>query len=108
MGGTPGLVPVAMEVFDRLMPQPNQISKQLLHVNPTASDLLQVPDGQITAAGVKQNVAVGLGYLEAWLRGIGCVPLLQPNGGCGHGRDQSRAAVALDAQPCKAERWKDG
>jgi malate synthase len=41
----------------------------------TASDLLQIPPGQITDAGLKQNVAVGLGYVEAWLRGIGCVPL---------------------------------
>ena len=71
----PGLVPVAKEIFDRLMPQPNQIAKQLPDYNPTAADLLQVPEGQITEAGLKQNVAVGLGYLEAWLRGIGCVPL---------------------------------
>ena len=71
----PGLVPVAMEIFDRLMPKPNQIAKQLPSYNPTAEDLLQIPEGQITEAGLKQNVAVGLGYLEAWLRGIGCVPL---------------------------------
>jgi malate synthase len=71
----PGLVPVALEIFDRLMPQPNQISKQLSDYNVTAEDLLQVPEGQITDAGLKQNVAVGLGYVEAWLRGIGCVPL---------------------------------
>jgi malate synthase len=71
----PGLVPVAMEIFDRLMPQPNQISKQLPDYNATAKDLLEIPGGQITEAGLKQNVAVGLGYLEAWLRGIGCVPL---------------------------------
>ncbi len=71
----PGLVPVALEIFDRLMPQPNQISKQLPDYNPTADDLLRVPEGQITEAGLKQNVAIGLGYLEAWLRGIGCVPL---------------------------------
>jgi len=71
----PGLVPVALEVFDRLIPQPNQISKKLPDYNATAADLLQVPDGQITEAGLKQNVAVGLGYIEAWLRGIGCVPL---------------------------------
>ena len=71
----PGLVPVAMEVFDRLMPQPNQIAKQLPEYHAAAADLLQIPDGQITEAGLKQNVAVGLGYLEAWLRGIGCVPL---------------------------------
>jgi malate synthase len=71
----PGLVPIALEVFDRIMPQPNQIAKQLPDYTCTAEDLLQVPTGTITEAGLKQNVAVGLGYLEAWLRGIGCVPL---------------------------------
>jgi malate synthase len=71
----PGLVPVALEIFNRLMPQPNQIEKQLPGYHATAEDLLQVPEGQITEAGLKQNVAVGLGYVEAWLRGIGCVPL---------------------------------
>ena len=71
----PGLVPVALEIFNRLMPEPNQITKQLPDYHPTAADLLQVPEGQITEAGLKQNVAVGLGYVEAWLRGIGCVPL---------------------------------
>ena len=71
----PGLVPVALEIFDRLMPEPNQISKQLPDYNPSAEDLLQIPKGEITETGLKQNVAIGLGYLEAWLRGIGCVPL---------------------------------
>jgi malate synthase len=71
----PGLVPIAMEIFDRLMPQANQISKQLPDYSATAADLLQIPEGEITDAGVKQNVAVGLGYVEAWMRGIGCVPL---------------------------------
>jgi malate synthase len=71
----PGLVPIALEVFNRVMPQQNQISKQLPDYSCTAADLLQVPAGTITEAGLKQNVAVGLGYVEAWLRGIGCVPL---------------------------------
>jgi malate synthase len=71
----PGLVPIAMEVFDRVMPQPNQISKQLPDFHATAADLLAIPIGTITFAGLQQNVAVGIGYLEAWLRGIGCVPL---------------------------------
>jgi malate synthase len=71
----PGLVPVALEVFDRVMPQPNQIDKQLPDYTATADDLLKVPEGLITEAGLRQNVAVGLGYVEAWLRGIGCVPL---------------------------------
>jgi malate synthase len=71
----PGLVPVALEVFNRVMPQPNQIDKQLPDYHATAADLLQIPEGTISEAGVRQNVAVGLGYVEAWLRGIGCVPL---------------------------------
>jgi malate synthase len=71
----PGLVPVAMEIFDRLMPRPNQIEKKLADYQATAADLLEVPSGEITEAGLRQNIAVGLGYLEAWLRGIGCVPL---------------------------------
>ena len=71
----PGLVPVAMEVFDRLMPGPNQIGRPIGEVVPTAEDLLRVPTGTVTEAGLRQNVAVGLGYVEAWLRGIGCVPL---------------------------------
>jgi malate synthase len=71
----PGLVPIALEVFNRIMPQPNQIDKKLADFTTTAADLLQVPAGEITEAGLRQNVAVGLGYVEAWLRGIGCVPL---------------------------------
>jgi len=71
----PGLVSVAKEIFDRLMPGPNQIAKKLQDFSVTARDLLQVPPGGITEAGLRQNIAVGLGYLEAWLRGIGCVPL---------------------------------
>jgi malate synthase len=71
----PGLVPVALEVFNRIMPQPNQIDKQLPELVVTQEDLLRVPEGTITEAGLRQNVAVGLGYVEAWLRGIGCVPL---------------------------------
>ncbi len=71
----PALVPVAMEVFERLMLQPNQIDKKLEDFHATARDLLDVPEGQITEAGLRQNIAVSLGYLEAWLRGTGCVPL---------------------------------
>ncbi len=71
----PGLVPIAKEIFDRVMPQPNQIARQRQDVHVTAADLLQVPDGPITEAGLRQNTNVGIGYIEAWLRGIGCVPL---------------------------------
>ena len=71
----PGLVPVAREVFDRLMPRPNQIEKKLSDFRTTAADFLEAPSGDITEAGLRQNIGVGLGYLEAWLRGTGCVPL---------------------------------
>src|SRR5580704_8334253 len=71
----PGLVGIAKEAFDRYMPQPNQIDRKLEDVHITGSELLSVPQGQITEAGVRQNIRVGIGYLESWLRGIGCVPL---------------------------------
>ena len=72
----PGLVPVALEVFNRLMPQPNQISKQLRATSTSRPPTCcRCPPAPITEAGLRQNVAVGLGYMEAWLRGIGCVPL---------------------------------
>ena len=71
----PGLVPVALDIFNRIMLQKNQITKQLPDYTATAADLLALPTGTITFAGLQQNVAVGLGYLEAWFRGIGCVPL---------------------------------
>ncbi len=71
----PGLVSIAKEIFDRAMPQPNQIDRKLEDVHITAADLLAVPQGDITEAGLRQNIAVGIGYLESWLRGVGCVPL---------------------------------
>jgi malate synthase len=71
----PGLVGIAKEIFDREMPQANQIARKRQDVHVTASDLLAVPKGTITEAGLRQNLNVGIGYIEAWLRGIGCVPL---------------------------------
>jgi malate synthase len=71
----PGLVAVAKEVFDREMPRPNQIARKRQDVCVTASDLLAVPKGAISEAGLRQNLNVGFGYIESWLRGTGCVPL---------------------------------
>ena len=71
----PGLVPIAKEIFDREMPQPNQIARKRQDIHATAPDLLAVPEGTITEAGLRQNINVGIGYIEAWLRGTGCVPL---------------------------------
>jgi malate synthase len=70
----PGLVPVAMAVFDRLMPTPNQLHK-VPNVTITASDLLQIPQGAITEAGLRNNVSVAIQYIAAWLGGLGCVPI---------------------------------
>jgi malate synthase len=71
----PDLVPVAMEVFDRLMPTPNNLAKLREDVTTTAADLLKVHDGTRTEAGLRENIRVGVQYIEAWLRGRGAVPL---------------------------------
>ncbi|BAU49936.1 malate synthase [Sulfurifustis variabilis] len=72
----PGLVPLAREVFDRLMPRPNQIDKKREEVSVKAADLLAFgPARPITEAGVRHNIDVGLQYLGSWLAGVGCVPI---------------------------------
>ena len=71
----PDLVPVAMEVFDRLMPGPNQLGVLRDDVKVTAADLLQVHEGGHTEAGLREDIRVGVQYIEAWLRGRGAVPL---------------------------------
>jgi malate synthase len=71
----PGLVPVAKEVFDAKMPQPHQIDRVRDDVNVGAVDLLTVPEGTITEAGLCQNIDVGTQYMAAWLGGNGCVPI---------------------------------
>jgi len=70
----PGLVGVAKDVFDEHMPGANQIDKRTdKHVSST--QLLEIPQGVITEKGVRQNINVGILYLEAWLGGHGAVPL---------------------------------
>jgi malate synthase len=73
----PGLVPVAKEAFDRLMPTPNQIaSKKRDDVKTTAADLLKFePESPITEAGVRLNINVAIQYIGAWLAGQGAVPI---------------------------------
>ncbi|MGH6977546.1 MAG: malate synthase A [Stellaceae bacterium] len=71
----PGLVGIAKTIFDQQMPQANQIARKRQDVHVTAADLLAVPHGTVTEAGLRQDLNVGIGYLEAWLRGSGCVPL---------------------------------
>ncbi len=71
----PGLIPIARQVFDEGMPTPNQIHIPQPPVPITAADLLQPVEGKITLEGLRQNVDIGLQYLEAWLGGSGCVPI---------------------------------
>lgn len=71
----PALVSIAMEEFNKYMPTPNQIHVKREDVNVTAADLLKVPEGTITLSGLKNNIDVGIQYLEAWLCGNGCVPI---------------------------------
>ncbi len=71
----PGLVPVAKEIFDKYMPEPNQIEKPRTNRPVSAKDLLEVPKGEITEKGLRWNVDVGLQYVWSWLRANGCVPI---------------------------------
>ena len=70
----PGLVPVAMAVFDEHMPTPNQLHKQF-NYKIKDKDLLKKPEGELTEAGLRNNINVAIGYMEAWVNGNGCVPL---------------------------------
>ncbi len=70
----PGLVKVAMDVFNEYMPTPNQISKERTETI-TAADLIEVPQGTITEEGVRKNINVGILYLESWLRGNGAAAI---------------------------------
>ncbi|MEA2991655.1 MAG: malate synthase [Alphaproteobacteria bacterium] len=71
----PDLVPVAKEVFDRMMPQPNQLQRVRLHVHVLRDDLLKIHAGTKTEEGFRLNIRVGVQYIEAWLRGHGAVPI---------------------------------
>jgi malate synthase len=71
----PGLVSVAMEIFDDKMPGPNQLHVKHEDVHVTAADLLQLAKGKITETGVRDNISISLQYLASWLGGNGCVPI---------------------------------
>ena len=74
----PDLVPVAMEVFDRVLgDRPNQKDRLREDVAVSAAELLdlRVPGGAVTEAGIRANIRVALAYLDAWLRGIGAAAI---------------------------------
>ena len=68
------MVGLAREAFDEYMPQANQLDK-IPDVSPSAEDLLEKPEGEITMDGFRNNISVGVQYLAAWLAGRGAVPV---------------------------------
>lgn len=71
----PGLVPIAMAEFDRVLgSRPNQLDK-VPEAPFTAADFLEPAEGTITEAGLRQNISVGIQYIASWICGTGCVPL---------------------------------
>jgi malate synthase len=74
----PDLVPVCREVFDRVLgDRPNQLDRQRPEVSVSAEDLLNVAatDGTVTEQGLRNNISVGLQYLQSWLLGNGAVAI---------------------------------
>ena len=71
----PDLVPTAMKVFNDLMPTPNQFYVMREDVTVGQKELLEIPAGTRTEAGFRDNIRIGIQYIEAWLRGRGAVPI---------------------------------
>lgn len=72
----PGLVQIALDAFNKGMPQANQIAfVPEAGKDTTAAQLIEPAQGPITSVGLEENVDVALVYTEAWLRGSGCIPL---------------------------------
>ncbi len=68
----PDLVPVAREAFAAWKPAPVGSAAD----GETAALIdVRVPGGQVTEAGVRNNISVALQYLEAWMRGSGAVAI---------------------------------
>ena len=74
----PDLVPVATEIFDSVLGErPNQVGRLRDDVQVSAAELLSIPEtpGEVTDDGLATNVRVGIGYLDAWLRGVGAAAI---------------------------------
>jgi malate synthase len=90
----PALAPIATEAFDTVMQGRNQLHVMRDEVRVSGDDLLRVPQGAITDAGLRRNIRVGVQYLEAWLGGNGCVPLYH------------LMEDAATAEICRAQLWQ--
>ncbi len=71
----PALVEVAMQEFNKHLSTPNQLHISRNDLDITEADLVELPKGTVTEAGVRKNINVGILYTEAWLRGNGAVAL---------------------------------
>ncbi len=71
----PGLIPIALAEFDKVLSGPNQLEKRREDVHVGRADLLATPAGTITATGFENNIDICVRYLAAWLDGLGCVPI---------------------------------
>jgi len=83
-----------MTAFDAVMHGPNQLDVMREDVHVKAADLLKVPSGDITEAGLRHSIRVGIQYVEAWLGGNGCVPLY------------NLMEDAATAEICRAQLWQ--
>ncbi len=71
----PAMVATALEAFDKLMPAPNQIDNAREDVTISQADLLEPHKGKASESGLRENIRIGVRYIEAWLNGRGAVPL---------------------------------
>ncbi|MFE3942952.1 malate synthase A [Streptomyces sp. NPDC059118] len=74
----PDLVPIAMASFDAVLGEkPNQKERLREDVSVAAGDLIAIDtlDARPTYEGLRNAVAVGIRYIEAWLRGMGAVAI---------------------------------
>ena len=101
----PGLVPVARDVFDRLMPGPNNMGRMREDVEVTAADLLRIPEGQVTRAGLRTNIDVGVAVPRGLARRQRLRTHPPPDGGRGDRRDFAGPALAMGAARDASRGW---
>ena len=70
----PGLVAPVLNVFEAAFSGDNQLGV-IPEVRIAPDDLLEVPEGDITEGGFRNNISVALQYLDAWTRGNGAVAI---------------------------------
>ncbi|MFB7401257.1 malate synthase A [Streptomyces rubiginosohelvolus] len=74
----PDLVPIALASFDAVLgEEPNQKDRLREDVSVAPGDLIAIDslDASPTYDGLRNAVAVGIRYIEAWLRGLGAVAI---------------------------------